>query len=144
MSSYRIREEKDNIFEIYNYDILLSLIIKKEYSSEGISFFTDQNMSQQLGYMNRPSGYEIQPHIHLPVHREVTYTQEVLFIKKGKVKINFYDKDKNFIGEFVVSTGDCVFLADGGHGFEFLEKSEIIEVKQGPYSGENDKERFKK
>ncbi len=101
-------------------------------------------MSQQLGYMNRPLGYEIQPHIHLPVSREVIYTQEVLLIRKGKVKINFYDKGKNFIGEFIVSTGDCVLLAEGGHGFEFLEKSEIIEVKQGPYSGENDKERFKK
>ena len=73
---------------------ILAIIIKQNYSSEGISFFTPGDFSQQLGYMNRPAGYKIKPHIHNPVLREVVYTQEVLFIKSGKVRVDFYDERK--------------------------------------------------
>ena len=33
-------------------------------------------------------------------------------------------------------------LVSGGHGFSVLEEVEMIEVKQGPYSGDADKKRF--
>ena len=33
-------------------------------------------------------------------------------------------------------------LVSGGHGFKVLEEVEMIEVKQGPYYGEQDKVRF--
>ena len=122
--------------------ILLAIIIRANYNKEGISFFTPNDFSQQLGYMNRPKGYIIEPHIHKLVERKVTLTQEVLYIKSGKVLINFYDDDQNYLENKTVSTGDVVLLAQGGHGFEILEDSEIIEVKQGPYVGDEDKVRF--
>lgn len=122
--------------------ILLAIIIRANYNKEGISFFTPNDFSQQLGYMNRPKGYIIEPHIHKLVERKVTLTQEVLYIKSGKVLINFYDDDQNYLENKTVSTGDVVLLAQGGHGFEILEDSEIIEVKQGPYIGDEDKVRF--
>jgi hypothetical protein len=77
------------------------------------------------------------------VTREVHYTQEVLFIRKGKVKVNLYDNDLNFICSKVLEKNDVILLASGGHGFEMLEDSEMVEVKQGPYSGvSNDKTHF--
>jgi hypothetical protein len=121
---------------------LVAIIICSDYSKEGIEFFTPDDFSQQLAYMNRPAGYKIAPHVHKKVQREVFYTQEVLFIKKGKVKIDFYDNDKNRIDTRILETGDVIMLASGGHGFEMLEPTEMIEVKQGPYAGENDKTRF--
>ena len=121
---------------------LLSVIIRAEYQKEGISFFTPQNFSQQLGYMNRPKGYVIPPHVHNLVPREVSLTQEVLYIKSGKVRVDFYDDDKNYLQSTLVSKGDVILLARGGHGFEMLEQSEMIEIKQGPYCGEEDKVRF--
>jgi hypothetical protein len=92
--------------------------------------------------MNRPKGYTIPPHVHNAVPREVHFTKEVLLIKSGLVRIDFYDEDQKYFESKIVRSGDVVLLAFGGHGFEMLEASEIIEVKQGPYAGEADKTRF--
>lgn len=123
-------------------DKLLAVIIRSNYENTGIKFFTPDDFSQQLAYMNRPEGYVIPPHVHNLVPREVTLTQEVLFIRKGRVRVDFYDDGKNYLESTVVSTGDVILLAAGGHGFEMLEPTEMIEVKQGPYCGEMDKVRF--
>lgn len=130
------------IERIYSSKEILAIIIRSDYNKDGIEFFTPNDFSQQLAYMNRPAGYKIAPHVHNKVQREVFYTQEVLLIKKGKVKIDFYDNDKNYIETRILETGDVIMLASGGHGFEVLEPTEMIEVKQGPYAGENDKTRF--
>lgn len=131
------------LFEkIFTENVLLAIIIRSDYQKEGIEFFTNDNDSQQLGYMNRPEGYVIPPHRHNIVPRAVHLTQEVLFIKSGKVRVDFYDNAQNYIQSTVLEKGDVILLSDGGHGFKMLEKSEMIEVKQGPYCGERDKVRF--
>ena len=130
------------IEEVKFKDSLLSIIIRANYHKEGISFFTPGDFSQQLGYMNRPKGYVIDPHVHNLVERKVTLTQEVLYIKKGKVRVDFYDDDRNYLESRTVETGDVILLAAGGHGFEMLEDAEMIEIKQGPYCGDEDKVRF--
>jgi len=123
-------------------DITLAVILRSNYHTDGISFFTPDDFSQQLGYMNRPEGYVIAPHVHNPVTREVQFTKEVLFIKTGKVRVDFYGDDQSYLESRILGQGDVVLLAFGGHGFEMLEASEIIEVKQGPYAGDADKTRF--
>ena len=128
--------------KIFHGDVLLSIIIRANYSAEGISFFTPGDFSQQLAYMHRPAGYVIKPHTHNAVPREVQLTQEVLYIKSGKVRVDYYDSKKTYLESRFLYKGDVVLLAFGGHGFEMVEPSEIIEVKQGPYAGENDKVRF--
>lgn len=120
----------------------LALILRTNHKLEGIQFFTPSDFSQQLGYMNRPSGYVISPHVHNPVPREVQYTKEVLFIKSGRVRVDFYDNDQTYLESRILESGDVILLAYGGHGFEMLEPTEIIEVKQGPYAGDQDKTRF--
>ncbi len=120
----------------------LAVLLHASYQAEGIQFFTPGDFSQQLGYMNRPQGYVIPPHVHNRVAREVHYTNEVLFIKSGKVRVDFYDVDQTYLDSRILHSGDVLLLAFGGHGFEMLEQSEIIEVKQGPYAGEADKSRF--
>jgi len=92
--------------------------------------------------MRHPAGKEIPPHVHNPVTREVTFTQEVLFIKSGKLRVDFYDDDRIYLESRILEAGDTILLATGGHGFEVLEEVEMIEVKQGPYAGEQDKTRF--
>lgn len=127
---------------IKHLDLLLAIIIKHDFKEEGIKFFTPDDFSQQLGYMNRPKGYVIQPHVHNAVDRTVTLTQEVLFVKSGLVKIQFYTQEKEYLFDRILQAGDVILLSSGGHGFEMLEPTEMIEVKQGPYSGEHDKTRF--
>ena len=128
--------------KIFSGQQLLALILRSEFESEGIEFFTPSHFSQQLGYMNRPKGFTITPHLHNVVNRDVELTQEVLFIKSGSVKMDIFDLDKKLIKTCLLNKGDVVLLASGGHGFTMLEKSEIIEVKTGPHLGEKDKTRF--
>lgn len=130
------------IEEILHNKLLLALILRANYRSDGIAFFTPNDFSQQLGYMNRPRGYVIPPHVHNAVVREVQFTKEVLFIKSGKVRVDFYDDNQNYLESRILIQGDVILLAFGGHGFEMLEASEMIEVKQGPYAGDADKTRF--
>ena len=132
----------DNCESIYNESKLLAMILRSTFCRDGIEFFTPDDFSQQLGYMNRAEGYVIPPHVHNPVPREVQFTNEVLFIRSGRVRVDFYDDAQNYLESRLLNTGDVILLAHGGHGFEMLEATEMIEVKQGPYAGEADKTRF--
>lgn len=131
------------IEKIFIGNNLAAILVRRDFKSSGIQFFTDTEFSQQLGYMSRPKGYVIEPHIHKDVSRQVIKTQEVLFIKSGKLLVEFYDNDKKFAKSRVLETGDIILLAECGHGFKMLEETEIFEVKQGPYAGEEDKIRFR-
>lgn len=130
------------IDKILYKDQLLAIIIRKNFSEPGINFFTPDEFSQQLAFMKHPTGKIIQPHVHNSVQREVHFTKETLFIRKGKLRIDFYTDSQNYIGSHILESGDVILLSEGGHGFEMLEETEIIEVKQGPYAGETDKTRF--
>ena len=127
---------------ICNGDEMLALIIRADYEAEGIEFFTPDEFSQQIAYMNRPEDYVIPPHVHNPVARSVAYTKEVLFIRSGRLRVDFYTDDQTYLHSTILNAGDVIFLATGGHGFEMLEDTQMIEVKQGPYAGDNDKTRF--
>jgi hypothetical protein len=121
---------------------LRAIIIRHDYAEPGIHFFTPDDFSQQLAHMRHPAGKVIAPHRHNPVPRAVEYTQEVLFIKRGQLRVDFYDDDQQYLESRVLVAGDVILLAGGGHGFEVLEEIEMIEVKQGPYVGDADKTHF--
>lgn len=131
-----------NLITIIKKDKLLAMIIKNDYTHDGIKFFTPDEYSQQLAYMHHPTGKVVDAHVHNAVHRSVVYTLEVLFIKKGKLRVDFYDEYKDYLESYILEAGDTILLTSGGHGFKVLEEVEMIEVKQGPYSGEMDKVRF--
>jgi mannose-6-phosphate isomerase-like protein (cupin superfamily) len=128
--------------EIKNGDQTLALIIRRSFNKPGISFVTPAEFTQQVAYMNHPAGKLIQPHVHNAVPREIVYTNEVLFIKRGKLRVDFYTQAKEYLHSRILEAGDVLLLAAGGHGFEVLEEIEMIEIKQGPYAGDSDKIRF--
>lgn len=130
------------IEQIVDDDRLLAIIIYRHFDKPGTHFFTPSDLSQQLGYMQHPAGKIITPHIHKFVAREVQYTQEVLLIKRGKLRVDFYNNQQQYIHSRSLEAGDVILLATGGHGFEVIEEIEMIEIKQGPYLGEDDRIRF--
>lgn len=130
------------LIEVKSNNELLGIIISGNYDKPGISFFTPDELSQQVAYMKHPKGHIILPHVHNRVTREVHYTQEVLVVKSGRLRVDFYDKEKNYIESHVVSDGGVIVLVAGGHGFKVLEDVEMYEIKQGPYAGDGDKTRF--
>jgi len=121
---------------------LLAIILSHRFNQPGIHFFTPDELSQQLAYMRHPTGKLIPPHVHNPVPRQVTYTQEVLLIKAGKLRVDFYNDQQQYLESRILETGDTILLITGGHGFEVIEEVEMLEIKQGPYVGEQDKTRF--
>lgn len=122
---------------------VLAYIIRDDHKCEGVDFITPDDYSQQVAYMKYPTGKMIDAHVHNAVHRSVIYTQEVLFIKKGVLRVDFYDEYEDYLKSKVLTGGDVLLLVSGGHGFKVIEDLEMIEVKQGPYSGDKDKVRFK-
>jgi hypothetical protein len=130
------------IEQIIHREQLLALIVYNSFEKPGIHFFTPNELSQQLAYMQHPAGKIISPHVHNPVPREVQYTQEVLIIKRGKLRVDFYNEQQQYLQSRILEAGDVILLIKGGHGFEVLSEVEMFEVKQGPYVGERDKTRF--
>jgi hypothetical protein len=121
---------------------LCAIILPGHYDEPGIQFFTPGELSQQLASMSYSAGKIIPAHTHSPVRREVFYTQEALFIRKGKVRVDFFSKQLEYRTSRVLGPGDVILLISGGHGFEVLEELNMVEVKQGPYAGDMDKTRF--
>ncbi len=131
------------IERIYDNDrCLLALIVRDSYNEPGITFFTEPDFSQQLAYMHHPAGKVIEPHLHKPHLRNVSYTQETLILKRGRLRVDFFDDGQVYLSSRTLEAGDVILLIRGGHGFEVLEELEMIEVKQGPYAGDQDKVRF--
>ncbi len=130
------------IKSIFYKDKQIALIIKNNYTNDGIKFFTSDNSPQQIGYMSHPKNTIIKAHVHNITERNISLTQEVLIIKKGKLRLDLYSQEKEYIESTVIEAGDIVFLPYGGHGLKCLEDVSMVEVKQGPYLGEDDKVRF--
>lgn len=135
----------ENAIEIIKKgDEILAIIIYGRYSSNRTEFFTPNSFPQQIGLISYDAGHIIPAHIHNNVKREIKQTQEVLVIRKGRVKVNLYDGSRNYLESRTLGAGDVLFLAGGGHEFKFIEYTQIIEIKQGPYLGDKkDKTRFK-
>lgn len=130
------------IEEINYKDQRLAIIISDRFKKAGAHFFTPHDLSQQLAFMNYPVGKLIKPHVHNHIARKIQFTQEVIILKKGKLRVDFYTDQQQFLESRVLGAGDVIMLIMGGHGFEVLEEVEMIEVKQGPYLGERDKTCF--
>ena len=125
-------------------DAVIAIILYKDHRLEEnqIEFITPNEFYLQLGFMNRPAGYKVVPHIHNPVRRETIGTQEALFIKEGVVEIDFYSFERVYLESRKLSAGDLILLAGAGHGITVLEAAVIVEVKNGPFVLGADKGRF--
>ena len=138
---------KNSIIEIRNRKTLYALIIKKKrkFIKKGVDFLTKDKDLLQLGFINHKKNHHIKSHIHLKKPRVINYCTEVLLIEKGKVKIKFFDnKNSDIKKDKILNKGDIIILFQGGHGFKFLKKTQIIEIKQGPYVEGKDKKIIEK
>ena len=106
---------------------ICAIVIRTDFEEQsGIRFFTHPEFSQQLAYMKREKGEIIEPHVHNEVNREVVRTQEVLIIRSGKVQVDLYTNEHEYLDSFTLGAGDVILLAFGGHGFTMLEPTEMI------------------
>lgn len=130
----------EKIEKITDEGKILAIVIRKDSSLKGVNFFTPQDFSQQLGLLVHEKGKKIRAHKHKLIKREITLTQEVLVVLEGKLKIDLYSENLKKVKTIVIAGGDTMLLAHGAHSIEIMEDSRIIEIKQGPYAGMDDKE----
>ena len=123
-------------------DQVLGIIIPAEYEPTGSEFVTPDNYKQQVGFIVYPADGVIVPHLHHEMERHLRGTTEVLFVRRGHCWVDFYLDDKSFFCSHELKTGDILVLVSGGHGFRMIKSTVFIEVKQGPYIGKQEKERF--
>ena len=115
-----------------------AIVIRGTAKAEGIEFYSPEDFPQQIGLMSRPKGYVVPGHVHNEVLRQVTLTQEVLMIRSGRCEVTLLNLNSEQIHIELIK-GDVILLASGGHSIKMLEDTEILEVKQGPYLGPDDK-----
>ena len=120
----------------------LAYILRAEVSAEKTTFLTPSDYKLQLGFVVYPNGGEVARHIHLPIERHLIGTSEVLLVKKGRCEVDIYDTKKQFVTTRELRSGDVLLLVEGGHGFRMFEDTVFLEIKQGPYTGLEEKERF--
>ena len=131
--------------EIIHNKKLYALIIKETYQKKkGISFFTENNANQQIGFMSHPKNYFIKPHKHQKRETKIFITSEVIILQKGKLRVDFYDTRKKYLFSVVIKKNQIIMLVHGGHGFKVLEPVKMFEIKQGPYVSDKDKVKFDK
>ena len=120
----------------------VAILVRNSYDVDGIKFMSPTDFALQLGQMRRPAGYQVVPHIHNPVERHTIGTQEVLFVKTGRIRIDFFSFAQEYLESRELGPGDFILLAGAGHGIEVLEEATIVEVKNGPFIEGADKGRF--
>ena len=129
--------------KIVSNENLLAIIIYRDYSCSGTQFLTPDSAPMQVGVICHSAGYEIKPHLHVPFERHFQDTQEVLFIRKGKIQVDFYEGNKKFFVSRIIGAGDVILMVSGGHGLTVIEDIEMVEAKTGPFMGGSDKMQLK-
>lgn len=120
----------------------LAYLVRASTKPDQTTFVTPDNFNFQLGFVVYPAGGDIVPHVHLPIERHIVGTSEVLFVREGRCEVDFYSPERDFVETKELVRGDVMLLLTGGHGFRMLEDTVLLEVKQGPYTGLREKDRF--
>jgi hypothetical protein len=123
-------------------DVPLAYIIRSQLNPTQTTFVTPPQFKQQVGFVVYPAGGEIQRHVHRALERHLVGTSEVLILRQGRCEIDIYNNERELVATRELRQGDIMLMVDGGHGFRMTEDTVFVEVKQGPYTGLDEKERF--
>jgi hypothetical protein len=121
---------------------VLAYIVRAGVAPPKTRFVTPDSANFQVGFIVYPAGGEIQRHLHNPLPREIVGTAEALLIRSGSCEVDIYNDDRTLVRSDVLRTGDLIVFLAGGHGFRLLEDCVMLEIKQGPYTGLDEKTRF--
>ena len=122
--------------------VILAFIVNANKNEQAKNFYTENNLDIQVASFNLKAGENIDRHYHYKQNRNIQTTSEVIYVQEGYLEIEIYDNEKNFVDKLSAFEGMIIIIFDGGHAINIIEDSKFIEIKQGPYDPENDKERF--
>lgn len=132
-----------DIEEVKAGDTLVGFLIRgSNRLPDRTTFVTPDEANLQVGYVVKLSEEEVPRHDHKPVERRIVGTCEVLVVQRGSGSVDFFDDERAFISSHRFAERDVLVMLGGGHGFRFDADTVLLEVKQGPYPGVDEKERF--
>jgi hypothetical protein len=120
----------------------LAYIISGEINPSKTTFLTPPDLKQQVGFVVYPAGGEVRRHVHRALERHLVGTSEVIIVRRGRCEIDVYNDDRQLVATREIRAGDIMLMTGGGHGFRMYEDTVLLEVKQGPYTGIDEKELF--
>jgi uncharacterized protein with PhoU and TrkA domain len=132
----------EHVEQIASGSKVLAYIIRSEINPDKTTFLTPSDLKQQVGFIVYPAGGVIKRHVHRPLERHLIGTSEVLIVRRGRCEIDIYDDERKLVASRQLRPGDIMLMVGGGHGFRMLEDTVLLEVKQGPYTGIDEKEHF--
>ena len=132
----------EHVEQIASGGKVLAYIIRSEINPDKTTFLTPSDLKQQVGFIVYPAGGVIKRHVHRPLERHLIGTSEVLIVRRGRCEIDIYDDERELVASRQLRPGDIMLMVGGGHGFRMLEDTVLLEVKQGPYTGIDEKEHF--
>jgi GDP-L-fucose synthase len=124
--------------------LTLAIVVRGTDWAPGLSFISADEDYQQVGFWYYEQGKELARHAHIDNPRQVLRTQEVIFMKQGRMRADVYTEKNVLIRSIELRTGDMMVMLRGGHGYHILEDStQVLEIKNGPFTGtDNDRKRF--
>jgi hypothetical protein len=133
----------DEFFEKISRDgVDLAYLIRSGYSPSSTVFLTPHEFKQQVGFVVYKRNLKIPRHFHRAIDRHLVGTSEVIIVKSGRCLLDIYDTDGTLVATRELGPGDLMLAIAGGHGFRLLEDTVLLEIKQGPYTGMDEKEFF--
>jgi hypothetical protein len=133
---------QQSIEHISHGDQCLAIVIRTNFVPQKTTFLTPSDYKQQIGFIVYPAGGEVPRHVHRPLTRQLVGTSEVLLVRQGHCVADIYNDERELVTSRTLCEGDVILLVAGGHGFRMLADTVLLEVKQGPYTGIEEKERF--
>lgn len=130
------------LIKVIDNDKPIAMILRRDFTRPGINFLTEGRSSLQVGTISHPRNYRIPAHDHQVHARTIEDTQEVLLLRRGRMRVDFFSEARDYIESVIMEAGDLLLLISGGHGFEALEEIDMVEIKTGPYMETRDKTRF--
>lgn len=119
--------------KISHRNVLIAIRVKR--LKNGTVPITHPGESLQVLTYKKKAGGKTPAHFHKPKQRVTQSLQECLIMIKGRIKIDLYDgvNRKKFRSVYL-SSGDIIIFTGGGHAVHVLEDTELIEVKNGPFT----------
>lgn len=120
---------------------LLAVVVRKNIKPKTVEFLTPEHFPFQLGMQHRDAGTVVEAHQHRPFAQlQNISAQEFLYVIEGRVQVVLFHNKKAY-KTVVLEHGDMILL-NCGHEITFLEKTKLVELKQGPYRGKEIEKEF--
>jgi len=131
------------IQEIKDKKKIIAIIYYNTLKVDGVRFPTPRSYSLQIGIHNQKKDRFVPAHYHPHLKYNITKTLEFIYVVKGRIDIELFNRKWKKIKKVMLKKGDSVLFTDSGHSVKIYKHTRLIEVKQGPFSGNKNNKVFR-